>query len=91
MLTVIRVFEILRAYKMPCMATESSVFCQKANMKFFIVLFAFIAAAFAAPQFGHGGFGGGGFGASGSAAQAGASSQSFNQARISLYLLLVAY
>lgn len=41
-------------------------------MKFFVVLFAIIAAAMAAPQFG-------GFGASGSAAQAGASSQTFNQ------------
>ena len=41
-------------------------------MKFFIVLFALIAAALAAPQFG-------GFGASGSAANAGASSQTFNQ------------
>jgi hypothetical protein len=41
-------------------------------MKFFIVLFAVIAAALAAPQFGFGG------GLSGSAANAGASSQTFN-------------
>ena len=46
-------------------------------MKFFIVLFAVIAAALARPQFGFPGAGG--FGASGSSANAGASTQTFNQ------------